>query len=167
MSIFITSDTHFNHKNIIKYTNRKFNSTEEMDSYMINQWNKAVANDDIIIHLGDFAFGNSEQIREYVNKLNGKKILIQGNHDKKGVGFFENCGFTVWKKGSHLPIIKNGIEYNYILSHSPLEDCEIPKGYINLHGHLHGTKLNEILNQDIHKCVSVECLDDYKPSRLS
>lgn len=166
MSIYITSDTHFNHKNIIEYCNRPFKSAEEMDNYMIKQWNETITNDDIIINLGDFAFGDSERIREYASRLNGKKILIQGNHDRKGVGFFESCGFTVWKKGSNLPIIKDGVEYNYILSHAPLDNIDIPEGYINIHGHIHGTLLKDKFNKDIHKCVSVECLDDYKPMKL-
>ena len=110
-SIYVISDTHFGHKNIIEYCNRPFKSVEEMDLHMITQWNKTVTDNDIIIHLGDFAFGTSEEIRNYASQLNGKKILVQGNHDRKGVGFFEGCGFTVWKKGSLLPIIKNGITY--------------------------------------------------------
>lgn len=56
MNIFVTSDTHFNHKNIIKYCNRPFKDVEEMNEAIINNWNNLVTNDDVIYHLGDFGF---------------------------------------------------------------------------------------------------------------
>ena len=163
---FVISDTHFGHANIIEYCNRPFETVEEMDSYMINQWNKTVKDNDIVIHLGDFAFGTGEEIRKYASQLNGKKILVQGNHDRKGIGFFESCGFTVWKKGSLLPIIKNGLIYDYILSHAPLDNIEVPEGYINCFGHIHNSLLQEKYNKDNHMCVSVE-LVDYTPLKIN
>lgn len=83
--IFFTSDTHFKHKNIITYCNRPFENVKEMDETMISNWNKKVKSKDTIYHLGDFIFNkrnNTDIVEEYLNKLNGKKILIIGNHDK-------------------------------------------------------------------------------------
>jgi calcineurin-like phosphoesterase family protein len=81
--IWLTSDTHFGHANIIKYCARPFANTEEMDAALIKNWNERVAEDDIVYHLGDFAWGTIgywEKIRE---KLNGEIHLIIGNHDEK------------------------------------------------------------------------------------
>lgn len=81
--IFFTSDTHFGHENIIKFCNRPFSSLEEMDNTLIDNWNKTVPEDGIVFHLGDFAWGNCKAWEEYRSKLNGKIILIRGNHDFK------------------------------------------------------------------------------------
>ena len=76
---YITSDSHFGHKNIIKYCNRPFSSVEEMDETMIENWNAKVKPNDTIYHLGDFSFSKNPQ--QYFKRLNGRKILIRGNHD--------------------------------------------------------------------------------------
>ena len=76
---FFTSDTHFNHGHIIKYCNRPFISMEEMNETIVQNWNKTVKQKDIIYHLGDVCWGLPDI---FLKKLNGYKILIQGNHDK-------------------------------------------------------------------------------------
>ena len=78
--VYFISDTHFNHKNIIKYCNRPFDSIEQMNETLINNWNDIVSDKDIIYHLGDFALGSKELILDIVNRLNGSKYLIRGNH---------------------------------------------------------------------------------------
>lgn len=75
---WFTSDTHLDHKNIIKYCNRPFSSIQEMNETIINNWNSVVSKEDTVYHLGDFAFG---KVNEFANKLNGKIVLIKGNHD--------------------------------------------------------------------------------------
>ena len=80
--IFFTSDTHFHHANVIRYCKRPFSSIEEMDEALINNWNKTVPPDGIVFHLGDFCFGGSREICDLIFKLNGRIILIKGNHDK-------------------------------------------------------------------------------------
>ncbi len=95
--IYFVSDTHFNHKNIIDYCNRPFNSVDEMNNVLIQNWNATVSNNDIIYHLGDFALGRKDTIMEITSNLNGKKYLIRGNHDNWSVSFYESIGFTVLK----------------------------------------------------------------------
>jgi calcineurin-like phosphoesterase family protein len=87
--IWFTSDTHFGHKNIIKYCNRPFENVEEMDQTIIKNWNSVVKDNDLVYHLGDFMSwaGNSSTIerryRQYRHALKGKIFLIEGNHDYK------------------------------------------------------------------------------------
>lgn len=79
--IWFTADTHFGHKNIIKYSNRPFSSVEEMDETLINNINIRVGENDTLYHLGDFSF--SRDIKYYRNKIKCKNlILILGNHDR-------------------------------------------------------------------------------------
>ena len=82
MKIFVISDPHFNHSNIIPYSNRPFSSVKEMDETIIANWNKTVGPNDTVFCLGDFCFGTKDNIPYYARQLNGRKILIKGNHDR-------------------------------------------------------------------------------------
>lgn len=137
--IYCISDTHFNHKNIIKYCNRPFKDVEEMNKVLIENWNNIVTEYDTIFHLGDVALTNESEMKELIPKLKGEKILIRGNHDKKSIEFFKNVGFYA--------VIDESIKlkkYKFILSHTPLPDTKISKGYINVHGHIHNNPLHQI-----------------------
>lgn len=79
---YFTADHHFSHANIIDYAGRRFAGVEDMERYMIRCWNEAVAEDDTVYHLGDFALASTERIAELLRGLNGYKILIVGNHDR-------------------------------------------------------------------------------------
>lgn len=156
MKIFGISDTHFGHEAIIKYCNRPFSNVEEMDRAMIKRWNETVSNNDIVIHLGDFALCSKERIKEITKQLNGKKILIMGNHDNYNEQFYRDVGFhTV----SRFPILYNSW---YFCSHAPLQmfqDC----CYKNLYGHVH----NDPVYQDTPnaECLCVERIG-YRPKLL-
>ena len=78
MTVFFTADTHLGHKNIITSTNRPFESVAAMDSAIVKRWNERVTPQDLVYHLGDFAFDDHEP---YLELLNGQKHLILGNHD--------------------------------------------------------------------------------------
>lgn len=131
---FLIADTHFFHENVIKYCNRPFKSMEEMNQVMIKNWNETVENDDIIYHLGDFTMapyieGISYKNRyisianELLDKLNGKKYLIRGNHDPRK-GILEYCYF----EDTFREIELNG----FLLTHRPKET-----DLVNIHGHVH------------------------------
>jgi calcineurin-like phosphoesterase family protein len=81
MNIWFIADTHFGHYNIIEYCKRPFVSVNEMDEAMITNWNSVVKSGDKIYHLGDFAYGNQQKVKNYRNQLRGKIHLILGNHD--------------------------------------------------------------------------------------
>ena len=83
---FFTSDTHFYHDNIIKYSNRPFKNSLEMNEIIINNWNKVVTASDTIYHLGDVGFACVEVLNETLKRLNGNIIFLTGNHDRSMKG---------------------------------------------------------------------------------
>lgn len=85
MNLFLTSDGHFGHENIIKYANRPFETAYHMGSEMINRWNSKVGPKDTVIYLGDFCLGNGTHARNYFRDLNGTIIMLQNktHHDKR------------------------------------------------------------------------------------
>ena len=80
-NIWFTSDLHFNHANIIKFCNRPWKTTEEMDEALISNWNSVVKPNDLIFDLGDFAFADRDKWIKLLEQLNGKHYLILDNHD--------------------------------------------------------------------------------------
>jgi len=81
-NVWFTSDTHFCHKNILRFCNRSFTDIDEMNEILINNWNDCVKPDDYVFHLGDFAFTNAKNISDIEKRLNGHIYLIKGNHDE-------------------------------------------------------------------------------------
>ena len=78
-NIFFTADNHYQHEKIIKLCSRPYNSVEEMDEALIKNWNNRVSRKDTVYIIGDFAYKNHGRFQQ---QLNGKKILIRGNHDR-------------------------------------------------------------------------------------
>lgn len=76
------SDTHFDHKNIIRFCGRPFSNVSEMNETMICNWNNVVRESDLVFHLGDFGSPRCRDPRKFLKRLNGIIILIKGNHDK-------------------------------------------------------------------------------------
>lgn len=83
--LWFTSDTHFNHKNILQFTSRPWETIEEHDDALVKNWNDVIGIDDTVFHLGDFCFGNPQKVAEVRERLNGNIILIRGNHDDKNL----------------------------------------------------------------------------------
>lgn len=79
MKIFVTSDLHLDHKNIIRYCKRPFKNVEEMNKTLVKNWNKTVGKNDVVFFLGDLCF-HSEPVK-WMSQLNGHIIFIKGNHD--------------------------------------------------------------------------------------
>ena len=135
MTIFFTADTHFCHKNIIKLCKRPFKTIHEHDETIISNWNSVVEPEDIVYHLGDFAWKNRKKVLSILSRLNGTIYLIIGNHDKK---LREVEGKLIILGHYHeLKIDKK--KPLIILSHYAFEtwrgSC---RGSIHLHGHSHG-----------------------------
>lgn len=133
--IYLIADTHFNHKNIIKYEDRPFNTIEEMNETLISNWNNTISKHDKVYHLGDFGWGNKEEITRLVSQLNGYITLIKGNHDGHSNKWYNDAGFN--------DVIDGGmvLEEFILLSHKPLYvNNHMP--YINIHGHLHSNSMS-------------------------
>lgn len=155
MNTYIISDTHFNHANIIKYCHRPFKSIKEMNETIIKNWNSIVKSDDIIYHLGDFILGSEWDLKNMVARLNGKIYLIRGNHDKLRTKSFEKAGIKILKNA---PILLE--DYKIALTHRPLPDTMLKKGYVNVHGHIHEKKLEKIYDTklfSIERHINVSC----------
>ncbi|MBO7748149.1 phosphoesterase [Paenibacillus sp. MWE-103] len=131
---FFISDHHFGHKHIIDFESRPFANAEEMDETMIAKWNAVVGEGDKVFHLGDFSFLNRDRTQAIVERLNGYKHLILGNHDRgRGRQWWLDAGFD---EASEHPIIYKDF---FFLSHEPMYmNRHMP--YVNVHGHIHGQK---------------------------
>ena len=118
------------HKAIINYCNRPFSSVEEMNNTLIKNWNSVVNKHDKVIVAGDFALCGKDKIIEIGQKLNGKKTLILGNHDRASIKTYYEAGFEFV---SQYPIV---LDEFYIISHYP--KYVQPKGiYSNIYAHVH------------------------------
>ena len=151
--IWLTSDTHFRHRNILKYEAdaRPFASIEEMDSELVRRWNERVMPEDVVLHLGDFAFAGTTFIKGILPTLNGHKYLLMGNHDRgRKSEFWLDAGF---ERVFGRPIV---LDDRFVLSHEPL--AEIPSGKINIHGHVHSSPQFSTFGPN-RLCVCVERWD--------
>lgn len=135
---WVTSDLHFGHKNIIRYSKRPFKDVEDMNEQLIQRWNDRVSPDDIVFNLGDFAFLKPEQIAKILSRLNGKQYFVMGNHDQciispviketgKIIKFFDRIDLRY--KGHHI-VMHHYAQRVWDKSHY---------GSLHLFGHSHGS----------------------------
>ena len=131
---FLIADTHFDHDNkyggIIKYCNRPFSCIDEMNETYVHDWNEDVKRGDKVIHVGDFAF---RRAKFFFDQLNGEKLLIKGNHDKRRSGVLQlNWG---WVKSDYGLTI--GDTYSW-LYHWPCWSWDRSfHGSFHFYGHVH------------------------------
>lgn len=163
MTLHFISDTHFGHKNIIKYSNRPFNSVEDMNEALIDNWNAVVKPEDTVYHLGDFAFLPYDQLKTVARRLNGTKHFIMGNHDKEiaknkrdliGSRVFNSIQdyYELKHEGHHMVLFHFG-QRVWNKSHH---------GSIHLYGHSHGSLPPHGKSVD----VGVDCKEitsEYRP----
>jgi len=134
MKTFFIADSHFSHKNIIKYENRPFNNVEEMDNVMIEKWNNKVSKGDNVYIIGDFILSGVKRAIEIIDKLNGNFYMINGNHDRVLKSSILKSKFA-WIK-DYASIKVNNV--NVILCHYPFEVWDKSHyGSINIYGHIH------------------------------
>lgn len=130
---FYIADWHYGHNNILHYDNRPFKNVEEMNKELIARWNKVVAQCDTVYILGDMFWCNTEEAIKILDKLNGKKILIKGNHDRCHDKEFSSR-FT--KIVDYLEVNDNG--KHIVLSHYPIPCFKNHfHGWYHFYGHVH------------------------------
>jgi calcineurin-like phosphoesterase family protein len=128
---YLISDLHLGHSNIIGLCDRPFETVEEMDSELINNWNTTVDPSETVLFLGDLAMASKNQQKEYLEQLNGDIIFIQGNHDdltmQSGVGpIYDGLEFSI-----------HGIQF--YATHYPLSGANTPRRVF--HGHTHNNEM--------------------------
>ena len=140
MKTFITSDLHFGHKNIMNFcpqARARFrNDVDYMNEAMVLEWNQIVEPQDLVYILGDVAFLPVPKATEYMRRLNGRKILVQGNHDRKLLKDpeFYDCFDEVHH---YLDITYNGTKC--VMFHYPIAEWDqMHRGAVHFYGHLHG-----------------------------
>ena len=143
-TIFFTADLHLGHRRIIcpDHHNRPFKSVEDMNEALITNWNQRVKAGDIVYHLGDFSFSRKADIVNQLERLNGRKFFVRGNHDKEFAKALKSIAGTSQARGidgfewyHELKINKQRI----VLFHFPILAWHKAYGRSwHLHGHSHG-----------------------------
>lgn len=149
--VFLISDLHLGHLNIIKYTSRPFNGVDEMWRAIRDNWNRVVGKYDKVYILGDLSFYGKQYTKWHVDQLAGIKYLVMGNHDRhKTVSWWLECGLTAVYDFPIIYDTKNMLTF----SHEPIYN-----NIRGIHGHVHNT--STAANN-----VSVENIN-YTPIELS
>ena len=157
MRVFIISDTHFQDKFLENNKLRPIGITENI----IQKWNLYVNSEDIVIHLGDVIIGNTTDYKEIISRLSGRKILVIGNHDKKGISWYMKNGFDFACYNFSWLYMGKSI----LFTHEPSGNLEVFD--LNIHGHLHlGIHRTEYELTDKHLLFSLET-ENYQPVLLN
>ena len=125
MNIFFYSDPHFGHKNVIKYCNRPFEDVAHMKEELIRRYNEVVGPNDLVYWLGDCFFCGVKEATEIMARLNGKKVLIRGNHDRKSEKMLQ-IGFDAVLENAEIRIANQRVK----MCHFPYRP-EIPEKVVN------------------------------------
>lgn len=165
-NIFLSSDMHFHHKNILTFKRndgsplRVFDDVTHMNEYIVMMHNRVVGPKDKWYCLGDCTMGKNEKALEILSRMNGEKILIKGNHDlapaHQYLKYFKDIRGTHQLDG-------------FILSHIPIHIESLSRWLGCIHGHLHAnvvTKAGTKIPDPKYYSVCMEQLDDYKPVSL-
>jgi len=180
--IFLTSDEHHGHKNIIKYCNRPFTDVDDMSEKMIALHNATVSPGDVVYHLGDFTL-DEKKVEKNLSRLNGEHHLWMGNHDachpkhKKSSAARERylaAGFKTVQEQSvveleglgkvllcHMPLAGSGdhTDSERYTEWRPTEDMMVGVNWL-LHGHIHEKWKLDVKRRMVNVGVDVW---DYKP----
>lgn len=156
MNVFITADTHFSHAGICTFLNedgtklRPWDNPTDMDEEMVKRWNEVVKPTDKVYHLGDVVI--NRRALPILNRLNGDKVLIRGNHD-------------IFKLKDYIPYFRDIRGYHVmdrmLFSHIPVHPDSKGRFVANVHGHTHARKLAD----EWYQCVCVEHTN-YTPIEL-
>ncbi|MGN1281234.1 MAG: metallophosphoesterase [Succinivibrio sp.] len=172
--VYLTSDLHIGHLNIIKYCRKEFEFSEkgrmECEDLILRNYNCVVSDNDIVLIMGDLFFGPAECIdyaKDFFSKLKGRRILLKGNHDQRTLRFyrdelgFEACmGFIAFEDlfFCHYPLDEVKSKYEIFLK----EEFDKGKFSTIYHGHIHDK--DPVCEDGICRInVSV----DYKPNNYS
>lgn len=163
---FFTSDTHYFHKNVISYCERPFVSIEEMNEELIRRYNERVGSNSTVMWVGDCFFCNVNKAKDIMSRLNGRKLLVVGNHDRgmasmAALGFdlvMDECVINIDEQNvriKHYPYAGSTPDTRYS-ERRPLRN----KNEMLIHGHTHAKERTDG-NRQVH--VGVDAWD-YAPA---
>ncbi len=159
--LFFTSDHHFGHKNIIRFSERPFESLEEMNETLIQRWNEKVGPKDDVFHLGDVGLCSPAELKPILDRLNGNIFLVKGNHEKSAVACKDR--FTWVKDYYELkvddPEAKGGRRLLILFHYAMRTWRSSHHGSFQLYGHSHGNLPDDPEARAID--VGVDCHDFY------
>ena len=188
-SIHFTSDWHVGHANSINFDARPFKDLDHMHRVLINNYNAQVPPDGLCYFLGDIGLSNNETLGKVLSELNGTKVLVLGNHDKKFNAMYE-LGFDVVLHGATIYIADERVT----MTHCPLrgvfrEDVTgmrgakegenwhgehkqqmfscTDEGQFHLHGHIHSGPANDKKRIDGRQLDVGVCANKYRPVSIS
>jgi calcineurin-like phosphoesterase family protein len=166
-NIWISSDLHLQHSNILTFIDyqgqkvREFDDVKQMNDHLLYRHNSVVKPGDIWYNLGDVFFGDKEEFKRLWPKFHGKKRLIVGNHDD--ITFLSSGGFF-----SKVQMWRQFPEFGLIMTHVPIHESSMYRGkdksapMLNIHGHIHRLSSPTYM----HYNVSVEALINYTPIHI-
>lgn len=143
---FVTSDHHFGswHSPLHVFT-------QEEEDELIAKWNAVVGRDDCVLYVGDFHDCGVAELMAYRKRLNGKVVLIKGNHDR-----LPDSVYAAVFESVHETLVLD--ELNLVLRHCP--DEEIPEGIRHIYGHLHHCEVKPFLGKNTF-CACVQWNDGF------
>jgi calcineurin-like phosphoesterase family protein len=159
-NIYITTDWHLNHKNIIKYDDRP----ENFQELLLENFSKTCEEDDLVINLGDVIFDDTSYLKEFMSHIKGTHVLLMGNHERNKPKWYRENGFDI--------VCNTYVNGRIVFSHKPKDLNYFKQCQINIHGHFH----HEIREEDRdkksytfytknHFCLFMDEMD-YKPILL-
>lgn len=159
--ILFTSDHHFGHANIIRYSNRPFENVEEMNEELIKRWNEKVGEDDLVYHLGDFSLATPQLTKSILDRLNGKIFLIKGNHEGSTLTYTKRFEWIkdYFELNVEDPDAQNSSQKIVLFHYAMRTWRSISRGTWHLYGHSHGN----LAEDECAQCfdVGVDCHDFY------
>lgn len=160
--IWFTADQHHGHDKIIKFCDRP-TTPEEHDNWIIKEtWNKYIGKKDRVYILGDLSMANRKQAELFIEKLNGQKYLILGNHDKN---IHNSTHFVQISQIKDFTYYKFGLNIHIVLCHYPMMSWSRSiHGSWHLYGHVHGRTKHPGLAMDVG--IDNKDFEGYRPINL-
>lgn len=91
---WLISDTHFGDPDINGYTGRP----EDAEGRIVASWRSLVADDDVVVHLGDLRgerLAHPDRLAPLLSALPGRLLLLLGDHDDPEPGLYERLGIAL------------------------------------------------------------------------
>jgi calcineurin-like phosphoesterase family protein len=138
------ADWHYGHANVLAFDNRPFSNVQEMNEALVTLWNETVTPQDDVYVLGDMFWCKSSEAIPVLEKLNGRKFLVKGNHDRSNDGKFIR---QFAKVSEYMEVEDEG--RHVVLCHYPIPCFKNHMyGWIHLYGHVHNSFEANMMEHD-------------------